>query len=215
MCFANAQILPSFHICNHEDQRTLFTKQNCDWEWKSLIFYLKRYCQYFQRRQTKLFEGCFQSGFVFFRKTVATFNFSYLLHPEGCHRGELCRAALQEDSNGPQRKSLALLLNNPVSAALGRVSGYRLLSPASNCNFSVVEKRDSFFSEPLSAISRQCHRRQFLSSWESRGFKETVRNYRDVRWCTWLTQRSVKSFIVIQRKTDLFSPLFQPQRTAE
>lgn len=145
-------------------------------------------------------RAVFKAVFVFFCKTVPTFHFSYLLHPEGCHRGELCRAALQEDSNGPQRKSLALLLNNPVSAALSRVSGYHLLSPASNCNFSVVEKRDSFFSESLSAISRQCRRRQFLSSRGSWHFKETVWNYQDVHWCTWLTQRSVKSFIVPQRK---------------
>lgn len=118
-------------------------------------------------------RAVFKEVFVFFCKTV---HFSYLLHPEGCHRGELCRAALEEGSNGPQRKSLALLSNNPVSAALSRVSGYHLLSlsPASNCNFSVVEKRDSFFSEPLSAISRQCCSRQFLRSRGSRYFKETL-----------------------------------------
>lgn len=125
----------------------------------------------------------FKAVFVFFCRTVPTYHFSYLLHPEGCHRGELCRAALQEGSSGPQRKSLALLLNNPVSAALSRVSDYRLLSLASSCNFSVVEKCDSFFSEPLSAISRQCRRCQFLSSWGSQHFKETVWNYRDVHGC--------------------------------
>lgn len=144
-------------------------------------------------------RAVFKAVFVFF---FPTFHFSYLLHPEGCHGGELGRAALQEASNGPQRKGLALLLNNPVSAPLSRVSGYRLLAPASNCNFSVVKKRDSFFSEPLCTISRQCRRRQFLSSRGSRHFKETVWNHRDVHWCTWLTQTSVKSFSVLQRKND-------------
>lgn len=125
MCFANAQILPSFKTSIHEKLHKAVTGNK-----KSLIFNLRSYCQYFQRRQTKPFEGCFiKAVFVFFCKTVPTFHFSYLLHPEGCHRGELCRAALQEDSNGPQRKGLALLLNNPVSAALGRVSGSSLQLP--------------------------------------------------------------------------------------
>lgn len=114
--------------------------------------------------------------FVFSSTTVPTFtaifHFSYLLHPEG-HRG-----ARQEGSAGLQRKSLALLLNSPGSAALSRVSGYRLLAPASSCNFSVVEKRDSSFSESPSAISRQCRGRQCLRN--PRGhFKETVWNKED------------------------------------
>lgn len=129
---------------------------------KIFDFQLEALLSILPEKTNKTVRGLFfKAVFVFFCKTVSTFQFSYLLHPEGCHRGELCRAALQEDSNGPQRKGLALLLNNPVSAALGRVSGYRLLSPASNCNFTVVEKRDSFFSESLSAISRQCHRHHF------------------------------------------------------
>lgn len=91
---------------------------------------------------------------------------------------ELGRAALQEASAGLQRKSPALLLNSPGSAALSWVSGYRLLAPASSCNFSVVEKRDSFFSESPSAISRQCPRRQCLRNPRG-GFKQTVWNRED------------------------------------
>lgn len=145
-------------------------------------------------------RAVFKAVFVFFCKAVPTFHFSYLLHPEGCHRGELCRAALQECSNGPQRKSLALLLNNPVRLwAVSQAIVSSLQLPIAT--FSVVEKRDSSFSEPLSTISRQCRRRQFLSSRESRHFKETVGNYGYVHWCTWLPQRSVTSFIVLQRKT--------------
>lgn len=82
---------------------------------------------------------------------------------------ELGGAALQEGSTGPQRKSLALLLNSPVSAALSCVSGYRLLPPASSCNFSVVEKHDSVFSESTGAISRQCRGRQCLRNSNSFG----------------------------------------------
>lgn len=62
----------------------------------------------------KRWRAGFKALFLFFCTTVATFHFSYLLHPEGFHSGELCRAALQEDSTRPQRTSLALLLNNPV-----------------------------------------------------------------------------------------------------
>lgn len=132
------------------------------------------YCQLLQRRQTKQLQSW--SLCIFHSTTVPTFtaifHFSYLLHPEG-HRG-----ARQEGSAGLQRKSLALLLNSPGSAALSRVSGYRLLAPASSCNFSVVEKRDSSFSESPSAISRQCRGRQCLRN--PRGhFKETVWNKED------------------------------------
>lgn len=116
----------------------------------------------FREDKEKGSRAAFRAIFGFFCKTLPSFHFSYLLHPEGCHRGKLCPAALQEDSDGPQRKTLALLLNNPVSAPLSSVSGYRLLSPASNCNFFVVEKCDSLFSEPPKAISRQCRRCQFL-----------------------------------------------------
>lgn len=91
---------------------------------------------------------------------------------------ELGRAALQEGSADPQRKSLALLLNSPVSAALSWVSGYRLLAPASCCNFPVVEKCDSFFSESPGATSRQGRGCQCLrNSWGH--VKETVWNKED------------------------------------
>lgn len=205
MWFANIQILPSFHTCIHEEERTLLTQTTVIAN-ENLWFSTWRAAVNTSRddKQNRS-RAVFKVLFGFFCKTFPTFHFSDLLHPEGFHRGELCRAALQEDSSGPQRKGLALLLSNPVSVALSRVSGYRLLAPASSCNFSVVEKRDTFFSEPLGAISRQCRRCQFLSSRGSHHFKETVWNYRDVRWCPWLMQRSVKSIIVLQRnKNDRF-----------
>lgn len=132
-------------------------------------------CHNLQTRQTKQLQSCFQGVFVFFSSepfhpSLSSSSFLICCTPKATE--ELGGAALQEGSTGPQRKSLALLLNSPVSAALSCVSGYRLLPPASRCDFSVVEKHDSVFSESPGAISRQCRRRQCLrnsNSLEYRG----------------------------------------------
>lgn len=144
--------------------------QNCDWNGKSLIFNLRSYCQYFQRRQTEALEGWFQSAICVFPHNSCHLSFFLSAAPWRLPQ----RRAPQGGSAGrlhpsPEDQSGSAIEQS--SKALSRGSGYHLPTPASNCNFSVVEKRDSSFSEPLSAISRQCRTRQFLSSRGSRRFK--------------------------------------------
>lgn len=79
------------------------------------------------------------------------FHFSYLLHLEGCHRGEVCSAALQEIFSGLHReKSLRLVLNSPVTMSLSSVWGHCFLSELYNWEFSYGEGMQCMVS-----VSRQ------------------------------------------------------------
>lgn len=162
------------HSSGKEDENTPITLNPESWKCKSLIKLLSTAPETTHQTAPKLESLYFPAQ----RFPPSLPSSIFLICCTLKATEELGRAAVQEGSAGLRRKRLALLLNSPGSAAASWVPGYRLLAPASSCNFSVVEKRDSFFSESPGAISRQCGRRQCLRN--PRGhFKETVWNIED------------------------------------
>lgn len=137
------------HSSGKEDENTSITLNRESWKWKSLIKFLSTAPETTHQTAPKLESLDFPAQQ--FPPSLPSSIFLLCCTLKATE--ELGRAALQEGCAGLQRKSLALLLNSPGSAALSWVSGYRLLAPASSCNFSVVEKRDSFFSESPSHFS--------------------------------------------------------------
>lgn len=71
--------------------------------------------------EDKTNKQCFEKSMSIFQNKSAQLPhsvifhfFSYLLHLEGCHRGDVCRVVLQEGLSGLQRNTLRLVLNSLV-----------------------------------------------------------------------------------------------------
>lgn len=79
------------------------------------------------------------------------FHFSYLLHLEGCHRGEVCSAVLQEGFSGPQRKKSSFSIEQSSNHVFELC--LRPLPPLSNFQLPVLLRAEGSDAAHLYSIS--------------------------------------------------------------